>query len=298
MSSSEKDSSSGSTSSSNASSNNILAKKRNQVQQRLANLKTQQQQWKSLTPEERQQVVTQKKQALGQGLRQVGAKIQKFNIAKLIGEMETDQDLAYQLEELNEHLQEEKERRDIMREAEDACLLTMVEHLQEFLIANTIFNNPTTATYEQWIEDLHPENTAEGQLLKDMSKEIDLRFYVQESDHRIMWNKHVPERPVAARTSMWQSNEPVDLLTDMEEIAIADDAPIPPAAITASAAPPPSTVDEGDLISFDWDEQTEVSSESILNLIWKEAIKHLKRKDGRRHEMAVEVDCIIRMVYN
>ena len=231
----------------------ILAKKREQVQQQLANLKTQQQEWKSLTPQERQQVVAQKKQALGKGLRHVGAKIQKFNLAKLIGEMETDQDLAYQLEELNEHLQEEKERHDIMREAEDACLKTMVDHLQEFLILY-----PTTATYEQWIEDFHPENTSEGQLLKEMSKEIDLRFYVQESDHRIMWNKHVPERPVAARTSMWQSTEPVDLLTDMEEVAMAHDAPIPPAARAAatlttgaSAAPSPNTVEEGDLISFD-----------------------------------------------
>jgi hypothetical protein len=239
----------------NTSSNNILAKKREQVQQRLANLKTQQQEWKSLTAEERQQIVARKKQALGQGLRHVGAKIQKFNLAKLIGDMETDQDFAYQLEELNEQLQEEKERRDIMREAEDACLLTMVEHLQEFL---SLY--PTTATYEQWIEDFHPENTSEGQLLQNMSKEIDLRFYVLESDHRIMWNKHVPERPVEARTSMWQSTEPVDLLTDMEEIAIADDAPIPPAARAAAtftttasvepSPPSPSTVDEGDLISF------------------------------------------------
>ena len=164
-----------------------------------------------------------------------------------------DQDLAYHLEELNEHLQEEKERHDIMREAEDACLKTMVDHLQEFLILY-----PTTATYEQWIEDFHPENTSEGQLLKEMSKEIDLRFYVQESDHRIMWNKHVPERPVAARSSMWQSTEPVDLLTDMEEVAMAHDAPIPPAARAAatlttgaSTAPSPNTVEEGDLISFD-----------------------------------------------
>jgi hypothetical protein len=227
---------------------NILAKKREQVQQRLANFKIQQQEWKSLTPEERQRVVAHKKQALAQGLRQVGAKIQKFNIAKLIGEMEMDQDLAYQLEGLNEHLQDEKERRDVKREAEAACMETMVDHLQEFLILN-----PTTATYEQWIEDFHPENTSEGKLLQGMSKEIDLRFYVQESDHRIMWNQYVPERPVAARTSMWQSNEPVDLLTDMVEVTIADeDAPIPPAArAVATSAAPTSTVDEGDLISFD-----------------------------------------------
>lgn len=230
----------------------ILAKKREQVQQRLANLKTQQQQWKSLTPQERQQVVAQKKLALGQGLRQVGAKIQKFNLATIIDQMESDQDLAYQLEELNEHLQEEKERRDIMREAEDACLQTMVEHLHEFLIQHP------TATYEHWIEDFHPENTSDGLLLQDMSKQIDLRFYVQESDHRIMWNKHVPQRPVVARTSMWQSNEPVDLLTDLEEVTIADDAPTPPEApaaatstTTTASAPPPSAVDEGDLISFD-----------------------------------------------
>ena len=72
-----------------------------------------------------------------------------------------------------------------------------------------------------------------------------------------MWNKHVPERPVAARTSIWQLTEPVDLLTYVEEVAIAEDAPILHAAraaatftTAASVAPPPPTVDEEDFISF------------------------------------------------
>ena len=154
----------------------------------------------------------QRRAKMKQGLSNLGSKLQKLNLGKLIDQMEQDQGLADQLESLNEHMQEEIERRDIMREAEEACLNTMKQHLDEFL------NKKPDATYEEWIEDLHPENAHDGKLLEDLDKEIDLRFYVEESDHRILWNEHhqdMPLRIVPARTTMWSdqnSTQPIDLL--------------------------------------------------------------------------------------
>ena len=42
--------------------------------------------------------------------------------------------------------------------------------------------NTCNHTYEEWIADLHPDNAeyADGS--------IDHRFYVEESDHRQLWN--------------------------------------------------------------------------------------------------------------
>ena len=55
-------------------------------------------------------------------------------------------------------------------------------------------------TYEQWIEAIHPENTHDGQLIAGLGKEIDERFYIEESDHRRLWNEHVgPSQQVPAR---------------------------------------------------------------------------------------------------
>ena len=47
------------------------------------------------------------------------------------------------------------------------------------------------ASYNEWIEDLHPENAHTGILLEGLSKTIDHRFYVEESDHRILWNENL-----------------------------------------------------------------------------------------------------------
>lgn len=156
--------------------------------------------------------LAQQQQKVSEGIKKFGSKLQKFNVAKLIDQMEQDQSLADQLESLNEHLQQERERRDIRRTAEQACLNAMTEHLEEFL------KQRPGSTYESWIEDLHPENAQSGKLLADLDKEIDLRFYIQESDHRLLWNKYHANNPlrlVAARTCMWdtKSTEPmVDLL--------------------------------------------------------------------------------------
>jgi hypothetical protein len=47
-------------------------------------------------------------------------------------------------------------------------------HLEDFVIKNP------SGTYEEWIGQLHPDNFHEGVL--------DHRFYVEDSDHRKLWN--------------------------------------------------------------------------------------------------------------
>jgi hypothetical protein len=194
--------------------------------------------------------MTQHREQMRQGLQNVGSKLQQINLGKLINQMEQDQGLADQLESLNEHVRDEKERRDIRLEAEAACLQMIQDHLQELLIKYP------NATYEQWIEDLHPENASEGQLLAGMSKEIDLRFYIEESDHRKLWNQHVtaPLRQVAARTRMWSDNqEPIDLLSaPMDDSPLIDTAQNTTTTTMTTTTTTPAIIDNqgGDLIQF------------------------------------------------
>ena len=55
-------------------------------------------------------------------------------------------------------------------------------HLEEFLITYPL------STYEQWIGKLHPEN------MNGDGRSIDHRFYVEDSDHRILWNEMIGEK--------------------------------------------------------------------------------------------------------
>jgi predicted transport protein len=145
----------------------------------------------------------------------------KTNITQFMDQQQQEQTtLSCQLNSLNERMKEEAERRDVRNVSAEACMNTMRQHLHTFLIENP------SATYAQWIENLHPENTQDPQLLEEMDKEIDLRFYVEESDHRHLWNEHVtdPVRQVQARNRVWKDehkiqlqqqhdSEPVDLLS-------------------------------------------------------------------------------------
>ena len=92
----------------------------------------------------------------------------------------------------------------ICREATMACLWDIIEHLFHFLAEernsscnrtngndNDIRDTENTCcctkcsypTYEDWIRDLHPENV-HGNV-------VDHRFYVRESEHRIIWNEQM-----------------------------------------------------------------------------------------------------------
>lgn len=139
--------------------------------------------------------VPNRRQRLQAQVKKVGVTLQKFNLAKLIDDMEHDQEFADRLEVVNTDLQEEAQRKDLVREAYAKCHAEIQSHLTDFL------DQQPDATYEDWIQDLHPDNVSDGTLLSDL-KQIDFRFYVEDSDHRVMWNEAVPDdrKKIAPRT--------------------------------------------------------------------------------------------------
>lgn len=145
---------------------------------------------------------------VNQGVTMLGSKLQSINLNKLID----DEKLADNMERMNRDIQMEKDALIMMKEAEEACLRAITDHFIEF-----VADSPGVVTYEQWIADLHPENTREGLLLEGMDKEVDHRFYVQDSDHRKLWNAHLGNgrAPVPARSMQTNGSvalSPIDLL--------------------------------------------------------------------------------------
>ena len=100
-------------------------------------------------------------------LRSVRKVLRNLNLPRLIDELEHQHE---------EQLQED-ERRAMVNEAVAACMKDITEHLRDF-----IHKHPF-AEYEDWIRALHPDNAD----FED-GKTIDHRFYVEDSDHRLMWN--------------------------------------------------------------------------------------------------------------
>ena len=93
-----------------------------------------------------------------------------------------------EIEQYNRIQQDKKDLEEMMaikKEAEERCMNDTKDHLLAF-----IKDNPN-AKYHQWIEAFHPENAHDGMLLEGMGKTIDHRFYVEESDHRRLWNAHL-----------------------------------------------------------------------------------------------------------
>lgn len=71
----------------------------------------------------------------------------------------------------------DRERQDselMVHQAAQLMLDLDRNHLEEFVIKNP------SGTYEEWIGELHPDNFHDGVL--------DHRFYVEDSDHRKLWN--------------------------------------------------------------------------------------------------------------
>ena len=129
----------------------------------------------------------------------------------------------------------ERERKESEAMAQEAATLMMEinrQHLQEFINNAVGDGGCCTATYEQWIAELHPENiTAEStaaaaadalsvddndgddngqqqnQPATNTAIHIDHRFYLLDSDHRLLWNEVARQEdghclePVAARSS-------------------------------------------------------------------------------------------------
>jgi hypothetical protein len=91
-------------------------------------------------------------------------------------------------------IEEEDEMLRICREATMACLRNIIEHLFDFLQNEQ--ENELTQTYEDWIKALHPENVHIHKHEQDNSVEItvDHRFYIQDSEHRMVWNEQMGKR--------------------------------------------------------------------------------------------------------
>jgi len=110
---------------------------------------------------------------------------EKLNAMNIDAEEEQAQ---REIEQYNRIQQDKKDLEEMMaikKEAEERCMNDTKDHLLAF-----IKENPN-AKYHQWIEAFHPENAHDGMLLEGMGKTIDHRFYVEESDHRRLWNAHL-----------------------------------------------------------------------------------------------------------
>jgi len=134
-----------------------------------------------------QEQIRKRTERAGQAWKMLGNKFQNMNLGRIIDQMEQDQGLADSLEALNSRMKEEVERHSVRREAEELSMKVITDHLHGFLEAHP------EGTYEEWISDLHPENANQGKLLADI-QQIDDRFYVMESDHRLLWNTAVEEQ--------------------------------------------------------------------------------------------------------
>jgi len=110
---------------------------------------------------------------------------EKLNAMNIDAEEEQSQ---REIEQYNRMQQDKKDLEEMMaikKEAEERCMADTKDHLLAF-----IKDNPQ-AKYHEWIEAFHPENAHDGTLLEGMGKTIDHRFYVEESDHRRLWNAHL-----------------------------------------------------------------------------------------------------------
>ena len=110
---------------------------------------------------------------------------EKLNAMNIDAEEEQAQ---REIEQYNRMQQDKKDLEEMMaikKEAEERCMADTKDHLLAF-----IKDNPQ-AKYHEWIEAFHPENAHDGTLLEGMGKTIDHRFYVEESDHRRLWNAHL-----------------------------------------------------------------------------------------------------------
>ncbi|CAB9503488.1 expressed unknown protein [Seminavis robusta] len=75
---------------------------------------------------------------------------------------------------------EREESEAMVAEAARMMLEINRRHLEEFIITHP------DSSYEQWIGNLHPENAVD-------ETTIDHRFYVEDSDHRLLWNELIGE---------------------------------------------------------------------------------------------------------
>lgn len=116
-------------------------------------------------------------QHIGRGILSVPQTITKIATKNKNKEDKNSLEFAAKLEFINKEIVEGQGNRRIVRESMAECMKEVNTHLESFL------NENPTASYEEWIASLHPDNAeyADGS--------IDHRFYVEESDHRLLWNE-------------------------------------------------------------------------------------------------------------
>lgn len=90
----------------------------------------------------------------------------------------------------------DQERNELVRKSQSECMREITDHLFVFL------REYPGATYEEWIASLHPDNAAFS------DGRIDHRFYVEESDHRLLWNECMSAMQSEERTIPPKSIEP------------------------------------------------------------------------------------------
>lgn len=118
-----------------------------------------------------------RKEGFKKGWKSAKNLVQKLNIGKWIDDLEKDQVLADQLEDANDDLQQEVARKALVIAVKEECMDAIRVHLRSFL------EEEPDGMYEDWIAELHPDNYNEEK------QTVDARFYVQDSDHRLLWNQ-------------------------------------------------------------------------------------------------------------
>jgi hypothetical protein len=143
--------------------------------------------------------------------------VQRVNVARWIDDLEHDQEIANELDQINCDTMEETQRKALVAQVHASCMNAIQEHLTSFVQEHPY------GTYEEWIAELHPENvvviipttttTTNGYGTTASANEtihhsntsndnsnsndsgrskiqIDSRFYVADSDHLRLWQKH------------------------------------------------------------------------------------------------------------
>lgn len=150
--------------------------------------------------------IKKKSSFLKSSVTKMGNVLQKINIGKWIDELEKDQVIADQLEKYNKDIIDEQKRKQLVRDVHEKCLGAVREHLNSFLLEE--HNDINTSYYEDWISELHPDNviirndnnknsaasTTASVVMPASSPstiEIDARYYLVNSDHRMLWNEAI-----------------------------------------------------------------------------------------------------------
>ena len=96
--------------------------------------------------------------------------LREFQLAERLNAMNLDAEDEEARKEIDLHNRRQEEKRDmeemmkIKQEAEESCLNATRDHLMQFLLENP------QGKYNEWIEQLHPENAHTGALLEGFEK--------------------------------------------------------------------------------------------------------------------------------